>query len=169
MPTTRPSHATQLQMTEPRIKDREFEGELLGSNENVKRNHILPSTGIYRSTFYFTFSYCAVPVHPHCRDGSNNATDDEVSSRSKAAISSRLPVRRGLDESEAAVYLSLSPSFFRKLVQSRIMPKPRLAGGRRIWDVEELDLAFKMLPREAGDGEVAFIDHDEPDSWADFE
>lgn len=92
-----------------------------------------------------------------------------MSSRSKAAISSRLPVRRGLDESEAAVYLSLSPSFFRKLVQSRVMPKPRLAGGRRIWDVEELDLAFKMLPREAGDGDVTFIEHNHTDSWADFE
>ena len=31
------------------------------------------------------------------------------------------------------------------------MPRPRLADGRRIWDVEELDLAFKALPREGGD------------------
>ena len=32
---------------------------------------------------------------------------------SKAYIAGRLPVRRGLDESEAAVYLSFSPTFFR--------------------------------------------------------
>ena len=75
-------------------------------------------------------------------------------------------MRRGLDESEAAVYLSLSPSFFRKLVEDGRMPRPRLADGRRIWDVEELDLAFKMLPREGGDADVIF--RSDTDSWADF-
>jgi hypothetical protein len=29
---------------------------------------------------------------------------------------------------------------------------------RRIWDVEELDLAFKALPREGGEGEAIFAD-----------
>ena len=77
-------------------------------------------------------------------------------------------MRRGLDESEAAVYLSLSPSFFRKLVQSRVMPKPRLAGGRRIWDVDELDLAFKSLPREDGETSSGLAETT-TDSWADFE
>ncbi len=47
---------------------------------------------------------------------------------SKAFIAGRLPVRRGLDESEAAVYLSFSPTFFRKLVTEGHMPRPRLAG-----------------------------------------
>ncbi len=81
------------------------------------------------------------------------------------------PPRNGqrscLDESEAAVYLSLSPSFFRKLVEEKRMPRPRLAGGRRIWDVDELDLAFKSLPREGGEAEVIFADG-AGDSWADF-
>jgi excisionase family DNA binding protein len=77
---------------------------------------------------------------------------------SKASIAGRLPVRRGLDESEAAVYLSLSPSFFRKLIAEGCMPRPRLAGGRRVWDVEELDLAFKALPREGGDTEPLFVE-----------
>jgi excisionase family DNA binding protein len=84
----------------------------------------------------------------------------------KAVIAGRLPLRRGLDENEAAVYLSLSPSFFRKLVEQKRMPRPRIAGGRRIWDVEELDLAFKALPREGGEGEVIFAD--QGDSWVDF-
>ena len=48
------------------------------------------------------------------------------------------------------------------------MPRPRLIGGRRIWDVEELDLAFKALPRERGDAEPAFADGPD-DSWADYE
>ena len=76
---------------------------------------------------------------------------------SKASIAGRLPVRRGLDESEFAVYLSLSPSFFRKLIAEGRMPRPRLVGGRRIWDVEELDLAFKALPREGGDDGAIFV------------
>jgi hypothetical protein len=85
---------------------------------------------------------------------------------SKAVVAGRLAVRRGLDENEAAVYLSLSPSFFRRLVVEKLMPRPRVARGRRIWDVEELDLAFKALPREGGEGEPIFAE--EGDSWADF-
>lgn len=77
----------------------------------------------------------------------------------KAVIASRLPVRRGLDEQEAAVYLSVSPSFFRALVLDGKMPRPRLLGTRRIWDVDDLDAAFKSLPKEGEAGEV--------DTWAD--
>lgn len=77
----------------------------------------------------------------------------------KSTIAARLPVRRGLDEQEAAVYLSVSPSFFRSLVLSGMMPRPRLLGSRRIWDVDDLDAAFKSLPKEGDAGEV--------DTWAD--
>lgn len=91
------------------------------------------------------------------------------SKRSKASVSARLAVRRGLDENEAAVYLSLSPSFFRKLVKQRTMPRPRLVGGRRVWDIEELDFAFKLLPREGGDDFPLFATEDDTDSWADFQ
>lgn len=92
-----------------------------------------------------------------------------MTSRAKRSIASRLPVRRGLDECEAAVYLSISPSFFRKLVETRVMPRPRILGSRRIWDVDELDLAFKELPREGGDSEVVFEAREARNSWADFE
>ena len=87
---------------------------------------------------------------------------------SKATIAGRLPVRRGLSETEAAVYLSLSPSFFRRLVAEGAMPRPRILGSRRIWDVEELDLAFKALPREGGDGGLIFTT-DTSNSWTDYE
>ena len=70
----------------------------------------------------------------------------------KATIAARLPVRRGLDAGEAAVYLSLSPTFFGQLVERGEMPRPRVLGSRRIWDVDDLDAAFKALPRE---GEAA--------------
>jgi hypothetical protein len=84
---------------------------------------------------------------------------------SKALIASRLPVRRGLDENEAAIYLSFSPSFFRKLVAEKKMPRPRLAEGRRVWDVEELDLAFKALPREGGEAEPIFGGESAANPW----
>jgi hypothetical protein len=79
----------------------------------------------------------------------------------KRDIAAHLPVRRGLDENEAAVYLSLSPSFFRQLVQEGLMPRPRILKGRRIWDVDDLDVAFKALPREGGT--------DAADTWTDFQ
>ena len=86
----------------------------------------------------------------------------------KAVIAGRLPIRRGLDENEAAIYLSFSPSFFRKLVGERRMPRPRVADGRRVWDVEELDLAFKALPREGGDDQPIFGDRNETaNPWDD--
>lgn len=85
---------------------------------------------------------------------------------SKATLAARLPVRRGLSESEAAIYLSLSASFFRKLVEEGVMPRPRIAGSRRIWDIEELDAAFKALPREGGD-EAAFGGSSN-NSWSDY-
>jgi excisionase family DNA binding protein len=85
----------------------------------------------------------------------------------RASIAARLPVRRGLSETEAAVYLSLSPSFFRRLVEQGVMPRPRIAGKRRIWDVEELDLAFKALPREGGE-DSGFGAEGQGGSWADF-
>ena len=82
---------------------------------------------------------------------------------SKACVAARLPVRRGLSESEAAVYLSFSPSFFRQLVEQGIMPRPRVIHGRRAWDVEELDAAFRALSRQG----------DPPseggNSWSDYE
>jgi excisionase family DNA binding protein len=91
----------------------------------------------------------------------------EPTMTAKAIIASRLPVRRGLDENEAAVYLSLSPSLFRKLVADGRMPRPRLANGRRIYDIEELDMAFKALPREGADIESVFVSG-EIDSWGDY-
>ena len=72
-----------------------------------------------------------------------------------------MSLRRGLDEVEAAVYLSLSPSEFRQMVVQGTMPRPRLAGRRRIFDVDELDHAFRELTWEGGD--------EKANSWADFE
>ena len=48
------------------------------------------------------------------------------------------------------------------------MPPPRLVGKRRVWDVEEIDIAFKALPHEyigPAVGQSEFGDN----SWTDFE
>jgi excisionase family DNA binding protein len=82
----------------------------------------------------------------------------------KATVAARLPVRRGLSESEAAVYLSLSPTKFRQMVADGRMPQPRMVDGRLIYDIEDLDAAFKELPRR-GDAAAEF---DRGDSWHDY-
>ena len=76
----------------------------------------------------------------------------------KAVLAERLPIRRGLGEAEAATYISLSPSFFRSLVREGKMPKPKVVGSRRIWDIDELDAAFRDLPREGGDRDDDIVD-----------
>lgn len=81
---------------------------------------------------------------------------------SKADMSLRLPIRRGLSEPEAAIYIGLGVTKFRELVKSGQMPKPHLFGSRRVWDVDALDAAFKSSPIEGGDAAP------EKDSWADF-
>lgn len=48
------------------------------------------------------------------------------------------------------------------------MPRPRLADGRGIHDIEELDIAFKALPREGGDMEPIFVGK-EQGSWTDYQ
>jgi predicted DNA-binding transcriptional regulator AlpA len=81
-------------------------------------------------------------------------------STSKAAIATRLPIRRGLGEAEAALYIGLGASKFRALVEEGTMPRPRIIGTRRIWDVDDIDAAFRALPVE---GDVA--DSPKPNSW----
>jgi len=81
---------------------------------------------------------------------------------SKITIAQRLLIRRGLSEAEAALYVGLGATKFRELVREGRMPKPRLIDRRRIWDIDDLDAAFKSLP----------IEDSEPrsttDSWSDF-
>lgn len=78
----------------------------------------------------------------------------------KADVASRLPMRRALNQAEAALYLGMGASKFADMVKGRAMPRPRLAGGSKLWDVGELDAAFWELPRE-GDGNPV----DEPNPW----
>ena len=61
---------------------------------------------------------------------------------------------------EASAYLGLGETKFHQIVTDGRMPRPRIADGKRLWDVDELDAAFKSLPREGGEQPV--------NSWADY-
>ena len=61
-----------------------------------------------------------------------------------------------VSKSGAAAMLNLSPGKFSELVQTGAMPKPRCAGTRRLWIVNELYSCAAALP---------FLDED--DNWAD--
>ena len=63
---------------------------------------------------------------------------------------------RGLSREEAARYVGVSPAKFDQMITEKIMPKPRQAGGRIIWDRVELDIAFSDLPHQGS--KVNFFD-----------
>lgn len=79
----------------------------------------------------------------------------------RAVITERLPIIFGLPEPEAAAAIGISATKFRQMVDAGMMPRPRRAGSRVLWDVDELRAAFKALPR---DGETA-QGADEPNPW----
>ncbi len=79
----------------------------------------------------------------------------------KSAAAGRLPMRRGLVEAEAALYIGgLGATKFAELVKAGHMPRPRLLAGRRVWDVDELDAAFRSLPVEGAPDE-----NEGPNPW----
>lgn len=55
---------------------------------------------------------------------------------------------RGLNRTEAARYVGVSPGTFDKLVSDGHMPKPKRVRTRLIFDREALDLAFSALGDE---------------------
>jgi hypothetical protein len=79
--------------------------------------------------------------------------------RTRQSVLPTLPVVLGLPEAEAAVAVGISQTKFRELVAGGAMPAARVVGGKLVYDVDELRLAFKSLPHKGGDLEV--------DTWAD--
>ena len=82
-----------------------------------------------------------------------------VKSRSRQVMLSKVPLVFGLPEVEAAIAIGVSQTKFRELVAAGTMPSARVVGGKLVYDVDELRLAFKNLPHQGGDVEV--------DTWAD--
>ncbi len=58
---------------------------------------------------------------------------------------------RGLCREDAARYLAIGTTLFDQHVKAGTLPKPKMIGGRKVWDVRKLDRAFDDLPEE---GEV---------------
>jgi hypothetical protein len=79
--------------------------------------------------------------------------------RTRQSVLPTLPIVFGLPEAEAAVAVGVSQTKFRELVATKAMPAARVVGGKLVYDVDELRLAFKSLPHQGGDVEV--------DTWAD--
>lgn len=78
----------------------------------------------------------------------------------KVAVASRFQLRRGLGEPEAALYLGVGASKFRQMVNEGRMPRPRLIDSRRVWDVDDLDAAFRNLPIERS------AENEDDDPWS---
>jgi predicted DNA-binding transcriptional regulator AlpA len=76
----------------------------------------------------------------------------------RSAVLATLPAVFGLGRVEAAAAVGISATTFDVLVGEGRMPRPRMIGARRVWDVDELRAAFKCLPK---DGET------EDETWAD--
>lgn len=79
--------------------------------------------------------------------------------RTRQGILRTVPLVFGLPELEAAVAVGVSPTKFREMVAAGEMPAARIVGGKLVYDVDELRLAFKMLPHQGGETEV--------DTWSD--
>jgi hypothetical protein len=56
--------------------------------------------------------------------------------------------RRGLSREESAMYLGISGGIFDQMRAEGLVEPPRVRGGRKLWDIRDLDMAFDALPRE---------------------
>lgn len=54
-------------------------------------------------------------------------------------------VRRGLSRDLASLYIGIGTTFFDQLVAKGTFPPPVRIGGRKIWDIRDLDAAIDAL------------------------
>lgn len=65
-----------------------------------------------------------------------------------------LPIRRGINERQAADYFGETIADFRQGVRDGRYPGPRIVGhGRKIWDTDSLDIAYDRISGIGGDNE----------------
>jgi hypothetical protein len=48
------------------------------------------------------------------------------------------------------MYLGISGGLFDQMRADNLIEPARVIGGRKLWDVRDLDMAFEALPREDG-------------------
>lgn len=71
----------------------------------------------------------------------------------------------GLSIESAAAFLEVSPDLFQRAVDDGLMPAPRKLFGRLIWDADEIQTAFRRLPKKGGKPD----ERDGPSKWDDVE
>ncbi len=54
----------------------------------------------------------------------------------------------GLSRDQAAFRVGVSGTLFDQMIHDGRMPKPKKINGRRVWDREAVDLAFRALPSD---------------------
>jgi hypothetical protein len=98
------------------------------------------------------------PRHPRGGSGSrvciHNQRDwtlSEAHMTARALCNIRPVPRRGLSRVEAALYLGISPSKFDELRKDGRVGPAHIIGGRKVWDVRDLDETFDASPLEDDD------------------
>ena len=86
---------------------------------------------------------------------------DHPAPRRRRDVAAMLPIVLGLPELEAAAAIGVSTTKFREMVEKKLMPQPRTADGKLVYDIDELRAAFKALPHRGENAER------EVDTWAD--
>ena len=74
-----------------------------------------------------------------------------IASPKIVAAASRPVPFLGMNRTEAAAYIRVSPSKFDEMVRDGRMPPPKRIGARRVWDIRQVTLAFDKLPGGADD------------------
>ncbi|MGV8832558.1 MAG: XRE family transcriptional regulator [Devosia sp.] len=72
-----------------------------------------------------------------------------IAANDNAPRSAKLPfgvAPRGMNRTEGAAYMGVSPALFDEMVRDGRAPKPKLVNSRTIWDRIALDEAFDALP-----------------------
>jgi predicted DNA-binding transcriptional regulator AlpA len=67
----------------------------------------------------------------------------------------------GISVEQAARAVGVSPNTYLNMVEDGRMPRPKRIGSRKVWDVEEVQAAFKALPHDKQ------IDDGDTDTWSD--
>ena len=87
-----------------------------------------------------------------------SARQARAGSPARFALPPSLPPR-GLTRKQAAEYISVSTTFFDRLVAEKVMPEPIRLGRRNIWDRTQLDLAFNRLQPHSAGSPFDDVDH----------
>ena len=88
-------------------------------------------------------------------------SDHPTPPRRRRDVAAQLPIVLGLPEIEAAASIGVSVTKFREMVEKGLMPQPRNAGGKLVYDIDELRASFKALPHRGEDDQAG------EDTWAD--